>query len=151
MDDIRAWHDCHLCILCGPEIFASPVAKLLHVANMQQYSMFLQIFATSPALLQLLPHDHCSAVVAEDCRVMSHHHHLTFSPLFFSLCQYHLLFSVQLTLLVSMSFQVINFILSSSNYEMIMIQETRPGRPSQLLDRLGDVPLLPWFLLCIFI
>ena len=44
--------------------------------------MFLQIFATSPALLQLLPHDHCSAVVAEDCRVMSHHHHLTFSPLF---------------------------------------------------------------------
>ena len=34
MDDTRAWHDCHLCILCGPEIFASPVAKLLHVANM---------------------------------------------------------------------------------------------------------------------
>ena len=46
-----------------------------------------------------------------------------------------------------MSFQVVNIILSFLNLEMIMNLKARPGRPSQLLDRLGDVPLLPWFLL----
>ena len=60
-------------------------------------------------------------------------------------------FQLQLTLLVFKSFQVINIILSSSNYEMIMALEARPGWPGQLLDRLGDVPLLPLFLLNIFI
>ena len=46
-----------------------------------------------------------------------------------------------------MSFQVVNIILSFLNLEMIMALKARPGRPGQLLDRLGDVPLLPLFLL----
>ena len=116
--------------------------------------MFLQIFATSPVLLQLLPHDHCSAEVAEDCRVVSHHHHRCRNchpHHCFSLWKYHLRFSI--TTYTSCIYVISSHQLHSFVHKLWDDHDIgdRPGWPGQLLDRLGDVPLLPWFFLYIFL